>query len=244
VSDEIKHGINRKLEDSLVLKYQETGDDNILSEIYERRAHTFRFLSLKYYYVCEDITTEIKTVFMKAVKKYQTGKKSFNTYFYTAFINHVRNLLKGKTRKKRTTPETDQNPESVFVRMDDSVDGATDGVTYHDVIPDVKLDWTSNVDYIAVSNFLNSKSWILADFFFDMMNGTCTISRRREYSNSVLLSGRSPQQAIAADVGLPRDAYSVVGFNCDGRHVTYCVTVSSKKCVELAREYASSIVTV
>jgi hypothetical protein len=244
----MKFGIDRKRESELVIEYQQTGDPDILNEVFTNRVPTIRFLASKYHFVAEDMDSEFKCVFMKSVLQYanngkgQKSHKSFNTYFYTAVINHVANMLKGKNRKKRTTMESEMNPESVFVRMDDDVDGDGEGMTYHDVIPDESDVWMNNVDVRAVTNYLASRSWILVDFFTDLMNGSSSMSRRREYSGSVKLSGQSPEDAIKKDVGLPSNAYSLIGKRCDGDYVNYSVVVSSKKCIDYLRFVASAVV--
>lgn len=244
MNDCIKFGVNRKVEDEQILEYQRTGDYSILDKVYKNRIQTFRFLASRYHYVCEDIESEIKCIFIKAIGKYKKDKKSFNTYFYTSVINHVRNMIKGKCRKKRTVVNNESNPESIFVRFDETIDDGGEGATYHDVIPDLNKDWINNVDIVQIKNYLSGRSWILEDFFIDLIKGACSPSRRRDYSGSVILNGMTPEKAIAKDVGIPKKLYVINGFSVSDDVMTYCVAVSSKRCIEMVRSIVGEMISI
>lgn len=242
--DEIKCGINRSVESAEVLKYQETMDSSLLERIYLRRIPTMRYLALRNKHVCDDVESELKCVFMRAVDKYRGGRRQFNTYFFTAMKNHMANLVKGKKRKKRTVDDNTMNPEAVFIRMDDSIgDSDSDGDTYHDVIGAEDFDWSSNIDVRAVAASILKRSWILADIFMDMMKGACTMCRRRQYSDvAAHHCSLSPEETIRMAVGMPSNMYKVVGYNIRDGKIDYCIEVSSKRCIDYIREQVSQTI--
>jgi DNA-directed RNA polymerase specialized sigma24 family protein len=241
--NEVKCGVDRKVESEQVLEYQRTRDPDLMEEIYTRRIPTMRYLAARHQYISDDVESELKCVFVRSVEKYRSGKRSFNTYFYTAVLNHIRNMVKGRKRKKRTVEDGRMNPESVFVRMDDKVDDTIDGGTYHDTIGSEDSDWSSNVDVRLIANLFNKRSWILADIFVDMVKGACTSSRRRQYSGvTAVIKGSTVEDTISEAVGLSKSMYSLVGYNVVSGMIDYCVEVSSKRCIEYIREVAAECI--
>lgn len=227
--------IDRNLENKLVLQFQETGDEEILEQIHQNRESTFSFLEGKYSWLDEDIRSEIIVVFIKSVHGYKSGKKSFNTYFFTSVLNHMRNIIKSKSRHKRTPPEG-----FYMIHLDESVDDeGSDGSTYHDLIycpHDNIHGWMHSIDIRTFISMAQKQSWILGDMLYEIASGKASMNSRMMYFGDVdLEEGEKVRDAISRDSGLPKKFYKVIDFKPSERHIHYHIDVSSRKCIsELA----------
>jgi hypothetical protein len=134
--------IDRKKENELVCKYQETEDKIILEEIYLARIPTLEFWAKKHYYpglACSesDLMNELTITFMKAVNGYKRNRGDFNTCLFTFLDNRLKNIKSSVHAKKRTS-DIYQGPQSgMILSFDyayaDSVDG---DLTLQDIIPE------------------------------------------------------------------------------------------------------------
>jgi len=222
-------GIDRKRENELVLEYQKTRDDGVFMKIYGPRLDTFRYLSNKYSYVCDDMYSEVQLVFMKAINGYRKGGRSFNTYYYTSVLNHIKNIIKSKTRNKRTTQDG-EDPSEHFLYLDDLIDcDSTTGSTFHDIItsgegaamrPEVK-------DLLTI---ISDKSDILFDIAVEMMStGRQPVRRQRYELTNTLMDGEDIDHCIDRMTGIGRKCYRVVDIDVMEREVRCVVDVSCQK---------------
>lgn len=148
--------IDRKKEDKNVVRYQKTGDVEILEKLYEGRISSLQFWTSHYYYLMdnskEDMFAELRNQFMKAVVYYDQRRGHFNTCLYTFIRNCIRNLLVGKHAKKR-------RPEGIgfdftngfIISLDKPLEGK-DGAsgTLMDVVSDQLKDGTRAPDKMSL----------------------------------------------------------------------------------------------
>jgi|SaaInlV_100m_DNA_2_1039680.scaffolds.fasta_scaffold22424_2 hypothetical protein len=115
--------IDRKEENKLVTKYQNTDDMSILEDIYIKRIPTLANWALQHYYPglelsINDFMEELSIVFMKAANKYNIQKGSFNTCLFTYLTNRIKNM-KNSTHAKKRRPEYYDGPISgVLLSLD------------------------------------------------------------------------------------------------------------------------------
>lgn len=238
-SDPTYKKIDRQLESELVLEYQKTGDEATLMRVFEPRMETLRFLACKYHYLCEDMESELLTVFMRAVRKYGRAKraKSFNTYFYTSCLNHVRNMAKAKARGKRTNVNG-VNPEPSFVRLDDTISAYHEegAETYHDIV-EGREDCFNMPELREFMRIVESRSWVLLDIMLDIAASGIRCTNRVRYRRSLCgVADDDVKKAIAEDVGLPRQFYRIESHEFRGDVFEYEITVSGRKASDLLKE--------
>lgn len=238
-SDPAYKKIDRKRESELVLEYQKTGSEAVLMQVFGPRRETLKFLASKYHYLCEDMESEMLTVFMRAVRKYGRARKakSFNTYLYTSCLNHVRNMAKAKTRGKRTNMDG-VDPEPSFVRLDDTIsayreDGAE---TYHDIVEGSESCFNMP-ELREFMRIVESRSWVLLDIMLDTAASGIRCTRRIRYRKSLTgVDEESAREAIAEDVGLPREFYKVESCRFREGVFEYEINVSGRKVSDMLRE--------
>ena len=138
--------IDRVKENEDVIRFQETGDLNILEEIYKNRIPTIRSWANKHYYPgligsVDDLVEELSVVFVKAAQKYKKERGSFNTCLWTFFLNRLKNIKSSKYAKKRVSAHYDGPLSGMLLSLDYSYndsDGAE--VTLKDIIPSNPYD--------------------------------------------------------------------------------------------------------
>lgn len=230
--------IDRKKENQLVLKYQETESDEIFLQIYEPRKKTFEHLAKRFYYVAEDMYSEMQVVFMKSIMGFKPNCRSFNTYFYTSVLNHVRNMIKSQGRNKRTLSDG-TDPNDSFLYLDDAIDEDGD-MTYHDVIS--SGDGEDMIDVMHLIEYVEGRSWILLDMVLDMMGSGKPPLKRKTYESSTVICGYySVEEAVEAHAGIPSSCYRLVDFDVEGDEMKYVIDVSMQKAYDVLVEMVSHL---
>jgi hypothetical protein len=243
-SDPTYKKIDRKHESGLVLEWQKTEDEAIFLSIFEPRKETLKFLAQKYHYVCEDMESEMRTVFMKAMRKYgrAKGAKSFNTYLYTSCLNHIRNMIKAKTRGKRTDMDG-TDPEPYFVRLDMSCDDSEDrgSSTYHDVIEGKEccFDKVEIRDYMRI---VQSRSWVLLDIMMDTAASGVRRMGSLQYRRSIPhVDNAVAEEEIANDVNLPAKCYETRSWRVRDGILEYNIEVSARNACNVLKKILAEL---
>ena len=235
----VRFGVCRCQEDQLVLEYQKTGSADIFLKIYEPRLPTIRYLAKKYHGLTEDMQSEVLTVFMRALRGFGRcvgPKKSFNTYFYTALLNHVKNLNKSKHREKRTTLDG-RDPEEVTTSLDAPIspDGL-DMCTYHEIIPDRGIR-TCSIDLRTAMRKVAESNWVLTDIMLEASSGVGRGMRTKAHDRFVPAHDvKSPLTVIQDDIGMPENSYTILKWVVKEGVIRYRVEIDGKAALkELAR---------
>lgn len=155
--------IDRSTENELIQSYKKTKDPNTLMALYHLREPTLIYWTRKYTYLVdnpEDIFSEFRSVWYKCVEHYEyeakerlvkdkhgklvldkRGKKQkrmkrtdFNTFLYTSLVYCVRNIIKKRYSKKRTTADGIPCHYST-ISIDKEISHEDDSFTLHDVLP-------------------------------------------------------------------------------------------------------------
>ncbi|MCK9435199.1 MAG: hypothetical protein M0R32_10390 [Candidatus Cloacimonetes bacterium] len=121
---------DRKEEDRLVAHFQKTGCQETHNKLFEIRKPTISVWARKYAWICdgeEDLFSELSMIWLKCIQKYKYEpnlravrtkeghlvkdendvvkkvfkRTPFNTFIFTSFQNHIRNVIKKKYSKKR-----------------------------------------------------------------------------------------------------------------------------------------------
>jgi len=220
--------IDRAQENERVLRFQRTGEEDVLNAVYLERIPTIEHLAGQYAWITEDMASELRLVFMKSVRKYTGGKADFNTFFYTSVLNRMRNMIKRKYRKKRTV-EGNPSMINIFLNLDDRVPTG-EGLTYHEVIPDDSYDVAKEIRYAELVKAVADGNKIVEDLLF-----LVTYSRRSEFTGkchrlmySCPNSGADPVEAIHADIGLPNKLYELLDYDHDEESVIYEIAVCGR----------------
>jgi hypothetical protein len=232
----VRFGIDRAREDRLVREFQSTGDEKIFLQIYGPRIKTFEHLARRYRYLDEDMESEARTVFIKAVRGYGIGRKrmpSFNTYFYTSFLNHVKNIMKAKGRDKRRLIDG-STPESSTVSLDEmtSEDNGPSG-SYHEIVAS-DADLVKAVSEREAVKRVVGRSWILLDLMMEAAATGIRVVKPKRFSHSVELPrGANMAAAVQKDVGLPEAMYRVKMMRAARGMASYTVTVDCRAAMEM-----------
>jgi DNA-directed RNA polymerase specialized sigma24 family protein len=224
-----RDGINRKMENELVLEFQKTRDEGTFLKIYNPRIDTFKYLSNKYSYVCDDMYSEVQLVFMKAINGYRKGGRSFNTYYYTSVLNHIKNINKSKKRNKRTLSNGD-DPSEHFLYLDDSVDRESlSGSTFHDIVASGDGDMIRS-EVKDLLTIISEKSEILFNVAVDMMATGKQPVRRQVYEfTGTLMDGEDPETCIDRITGIGRKCYRVIELDIMEREIRFVIDVSCQR---------------
>ena len=233
---QVRFGIDRGREDRLVREFQSTGDEKVFLQIYEPRLPTFQHLAKRYRYLGEDMESEVRTVFVRAVRGYGVGRKSapsFNTYFYTSFLNHVKNIMKAKSRDKRRLIDG-SDPEASTVSLDESTgQHKNESQTYHEVVGS-GVNMFRAISMRDPIRRVGRQSWILLDFMLEAAATGIRSVRSRQFSRKIRLTGRRRlEAAVREDVGLPETAYHIDKMESIKRRASYTVTVNGKAVTDL-----------
>jgi len=234
-----RFGVCRGTEDQLVLDYQKSGNSDTFLKIYEPRLPTIRYLARRFHGAGDDMQSEVLTVFMRAVRGFGRGtgpKKSFNTYFYTSVLNHIKNLNKSKHREKRTTVDG-LSPEDVMVCLDAPIlpDGL-DQCTYHEIIPDRGVR-TCNIDLRTAMRKIAESNWVLTDILLEASSGIGRGMKNKIHKRYALAHNvKDPQVVIREDVDMPENSYDILDWFVKEGVIHYQVKVNGKIALkELAR---------
>jgi hypothetical protein len=220
-------GIDRKRESELVLEYQKTGDERVFMEIYAPRIPTFEYLAKQFSYICDDMKSEVQLVFMKSIIGFKPHGRMFNTYYYTSVLNHIRNLVKAKKRKKRTL-ENGEDPSDSFLYLDDSIDH-DDGCTFHDIVCG-RVDDALKYDVYDILNVISERSEILFDIAVGMMStGKQPLKRKTYELTGTLHCEESMDKCLRRMTGIPRDCYKLIDMDVMEREVRCVLDVSRQK---------------
>jgi len=220
----------------LVLEYQRTGNEDVFLAIYGPRKRTFTHLANRFHYITEDIKSEMHLVFMKAIVGFKPNCRSFNTYFYTSALNHIRNMIKSKSRNKRTLSDG-TDPHDSFLYLDDSID-IDGGSTYHDIISTEGEN--DRMDVISLIEYVGERSWLLLDIVMDMMGSGKPPLKRKVYESIVPVDGGgSIHDIIGRDTGLSISCYRVVETDFVGEEMRYVIDVSRQKAYDVIVEMVS-----
>lgn len=153
--------IDRPREDDDVVEYQKTGNIEILDKLYHDRVPTLQFWTSHYYYLMdnskEDMFSEFRNQFMKAVVYYDKSRGHFNTCLYTFIKNCIKNLLIGKNAKKRRPEGVEFDFNNNFIVPLDRPHEGKDGNsgTLMDVIASQMEDCSKAPDKIELRETLN-----------------------------------------------------------------------------------------
>jgi hypothetical protein len=112
-------------ENKAVIKYQKTGDLDILAQLYTDRIPTLNYWANKNKHIdnynTKDIRGELTKTFLKAIDGYKHKKKvvidgeskvlkrNFNAYLFQSFKHDIINICTKKKAKKRTPYSADEN---------------------------------------------------------------------------------------------------------------------------------------
>ena len=155
---------DRKEEDDLVARFQKTGDKQIHARLFEIRKSTISVWARKYAWVCDsedDLFSELSMVWLRCIKKYKYEadvrpvrtkeghlvkdendnvktvfkRTPFNTFIFTAFRNHIFNIIKKKYSKKRLDDKG--NPIELGMHsLDYEYGDDCEGASLHEMIED------------------------------------------------------------------------------------------------------------
>jgi len=155
----------KKKENEAVMKYQESGDLQILETLYLNRIPTLNYWARKNRHLdnnsFNDIKGELTKIFLKAVKKYKSKRNTnvkgknkiantdFNTYLYTSFNYALCNIYNRKKAKKRTPyPADNVALTNILLSLDYLYRGNDyEGFTLKDVIADQRTGKDGKVSY-------------------------------------------------------------------------------------------------
>lgn len=223
--------IDRKEENKDVLKFQETGDLNVLEKIYLKRIPTIRSWANKHYYPgldfsVDDLFSELSIVFVKAAEKYDGKRGDFNTCLFTFLLNRLRNIKSSKHAKKRMSDEYEGPAVGMILSLDYSYGNQDEGeLTLKDIIPDKEGQPSvfSNTYLEETLDLLSNKDPKLKEFLLKLGNGNSLVSLIKEYNTKVGRIKISPQEhkkikskrnvsKILKDKNLFNEGFKVLGY--------------------------------
>lgn len=171
--------INRKEEDKEVVRFQETGDMEIIEQLYKNRITTIRTWANRYHYLAsstEDLFADLSFHFVnKVVPGYNKKKGSFNTFLYTSFLNYVRNILTGLSAKKRTPKGHDGKTGNFLLSLDYNYSCDENGsTTLKDIISNEMVLYEDPAKTLRFSETIDALSCdddVLKVFFVKLSEG-------------------------------------------------------------------------
>lgn len=174
--------IDRKEENLLVRRYQETGDLDILQKIYLNRVPTLKVWAIKYFYPglstsIDDFMGELTIVFMNAADKYNHEKGSFNTCLYTFLSNRIKNMKNATHAKKRRPKNHAGCVSDILISMDQKYFSGSEGntATVHEFLSSRKSNdndqFQKKIKFSDTIALLSSEDEILSDVFLRIGNG-------------------------------------------------------------------------
>jgi hypothetical protein len=195
--------IDRGAENKKVMKFQKTGDINLLGEIYLTRLQTIQIWARKHAYLshsAEDMEREFTCALINACHGYDGSKKEvtlksgktvsqvrqFNTYLYRSLLNRIRNIVSYKKAKKRRPVGMEDSICDVLLSLDynyNNKDGSDS--TLKDIVSEsIFANEEDVVDKIAIDEVLNLLSKddppYVKDFFKKVSNGNSIASALRD----------------------------------------------------------------
>jgi hypothetical protein len=251
--NEIVH-IDREEENAAVERFQQTGDKDILDQVYKDRIPTLMNWSLRYYYPglelsIDDFMEELSIVFVKAASKYDRSKGSFNTVLYTYLTNRIKNM-KNSTHAKKRRPENYDGPlNGILLSLDHvySHDKGGNETTLQDVLVQTESGEEDSsakaIHFKETIKFLSNDNPILNDIFIKIGEGNTLSSIIKESKvkrGSVFLSeteidsveseGECAVKEILCDVEQLEGDFSIIDFDMiDEERLDYAVEYKRTK---------------
>jgi hypothetical protein len=240
------HVVDRKRENELVLEYLNTESPDALKEVHDGRIPNLRYLANKFRWFhkdYDDVYGEFLVVFMNSVNKYKNGT-DFNTFFYTNALNHIKNMIKWKYRKKRTL-ENGASFESMSTSLDEyGTDGSTSGrlASFHDLIAGPCVSPSLSAEMLDIVEAMSDESKLMSDGL--LIFSTC---KKREFTkdNQVFLytcdsESGDPIQDAHNDLKAPCDFYQITECDVFDGVISYEVELDTKEfykyVIKLAKE--------
>lgn len=244
--------IDRKEENKDVVKFQKSGDPDILEKLYRQRiptlqiwAHKYRYLS----YSADDMFGEFTFHFMKSIQSYEEKRGDFNTLLYSSLLYCARNMRSNKQAKKRRPLEdNDPNKLSNFVvsldqtKSDDDVPLreliANENATEEDVASNMCLK-----EAISVLSKEDSQDRELIGFLKRISDGNSVAYLLREYKTRSGKLRLTPQQAnkfskrmykrLVAEMIQQRknirEPFTLVGYEVNKQTLSYVIELKKEK---------------
>lgn len=192
IYDKTDYTIDREQENKDVERFQQTGDLNLLEQIYIKRIPTLKNWARLHYHpglepTIDDFMEELSIVFIKAASKYVRKKGSFNTCLYTFLTNRIKNMKNSTHAKKRRSDGYDGPISGMILSLDytyshdkkygmtsNPVDNLNSNGSLMDLVSCHNIDGNS-MDFIDSINILSENNAVLRDAFKKIGEG-CTVS--------------------------------------------------------------------
>jgi len=249
--------VDRKEENELINRFQETGDMAVLEEVYVKRLPTLKNWALRYYYPgleisIDDFMEELSIVFVKAANKYNIKKGSFNTCLYTYLLNRIKNMKNSTHAKKRRPKDYDGPVSGILLSLDHvySNDKSTGETTLKDILANEDIEEEkvfSETNFRETIGILSGGDEVLENVFIKLGQGSTLSSiikdlkivegnvklSNAEVNNLKLGDSNVLKNIIFNQSDIDYGEFTIVGWELsDNNKVTYSIELMDNETVK------------